>query len=198
MRAVMRKTGLLRLLLEGIRGMFERALLALCRTREIDGIRVHLDESNDALDEAAFEKVARVVHLVSSTWPIWLSRIRRDSRGILIKPVVPTQYWPGSKVCVLNRGEVLGLSEAAVGSALIHEATAAHLHRRWRRPSARWSSRIEAVCVRKQIAFLDRLPRDEWPSVDDTISYLRDRLYRSTGETLRRLVSHASGSDARS
>ena len=100
-----------------------------------------------------------------------LARLRRDIDQILVSPLrtVSGAYIPGSRSIYLSARFVATHSSANVAIIITHEGTHARLDRAGMPLAGRVRRRIEQSCVRQEIAFADRLPRDLYPEVDDWI-----------------------------
>jgi hypothetical protein len=92
--------------------------------------------------------------------------------NIMVKAGIPTQFWAGTQTCVVDRNFLDTASDAYLACALVHEAVHARLRRRGIGSTPHSAGRVEAVCIRDQIAFLRLLPRDEYPGTDRLIEYL--------------------------
>jgi hypothetical protein len=78
-----------------------------------------------------------------------------------------------TRTCYLDQRTVAEYIPPAVASKLVHEA----VHARLRCAGlgsygADLAVRVEELCIDEEIAFAQRLPRDEYPGVDDHLRYL--------------------------
>jgi hypothetical protein len=117
--------------------------------------------------------VGEALDLIHEVAPRRLVRIQRSFRGILVGDLTGSAWWATSRTCFIESRTLLKRSAADTASVIVHEATHARLMEAgiWTWPALR--NRIECCCLRQEIAFVDRLPRDRFPSADSYIDYLR-------------------------
>ena len=145
------------------------------------GVKILVDPHEPA-KAASIAKVGAAIALIAERDP---RRFRRFGRDVSIVALVSGgylgrangAYLPGSRTCYLRTAVVDRYSATNVAILLVHEATHARLdHLRavawW--PPLRY--RMEHRCLLEEVAFVDRLPRGEYPSADD---WRADRLRRS-------------------
>jgi hypothetical protein len=160
-----------RLLLAPVVYAAARLYVVMTRRRLILGVEIGVVD-HDAVGD--WGGVARALVLIESIDPRRLSRIRRDFRYIIVAPVRSHRFWLMTRTCVLDSVLVRERSEALVAAALVHESVHARVNRICTPPE--WNRRIETLCTREEIAFAERLPRDQFPTTDRFIAYLRSRL----------------------
>lgn len=154
-----------------IHAVLLRMVLLMPESREQDGIMIHADP-NDGSFERVYERIAEARRLLERIDPARSRRVRELLGHILVRPNAWSAFFAGTDTCLLDRDLLESRSDAYIASVLVHEATHARLDRRGIAYTPRSRGRIEATCIREQNAFLDRLPRDEYPSADRLIEYL--------------------------
>lgn len=152
--------------------ILERELLLGTRTtHHQDGITIYIDPAEGPFD-AVYERIAAARRLLDRIDPARSRRVRTLLPRILVMKGVPTHFRPGTQTCCIERMFLDTASDALVACYLVHEAAHARLCRLGIDATPRSLARIEAVCIRDQIAFLQRLPRDEYPRTDRLIEWL--------------------------
>lgn len=150
---------------------FERTVIAASRYRVLHGIPVGLFRPRET--EGIWGKVGEALDLLETTDPRRHRRVARDLKRIVVMRHTKPLLLERSATCVLGQELVETKSSALIAAVLVHEATHARVqaHGISYRPETR--DRIEALCVREEIAFARRLPRDEYTSVDEFVRHLR-------------------------
>ena len=112
--------------------------------------------------DLAFQKIAAAFELLRRYDSRRLGWLRDDADGILVFLAAPhrAEWNGGARLVVLEESYVRdpATSAASVASTLVHEATHARLDRMGFRYTAERRARIEAICVRRQLAFARRIP----------------------------------------
>src|SRR5690606_2264361 len=108
---------------------------------------------------------------------------------ILVLPYPSNAYWYTSRTCVLSISVMLERSEALTASSIVHELTHAIIHKKGFIVWPDILHRIEAMCIRAQAQFVDKLPRDRYPGTDRLLAY-----YDQQRATLLNHVTVAAGS----
>jgi hypothetical protein len=88
---------------------------------------------------------ARIVRELARVWVFVLSNARAEYRDSL-------------KACMLDERYIAGSSPEQLASTIVHEATHARLARCGIKYEEKLRPRIEAVCLRRQLAFVTKLP----------------------------------------
>lgn len=81
-------------------------------------------------------------------------------------------FWLATRTGLMERTILESRSDAYVAGILVFQATFARLIGRGIAYTPRSQGRLAAACVREQAAFLDRLPREEYPGTDRNIEWL--------------------------
>jgi hypothetical protein len=154
-----------------LHAILERFLFRIYHEHVQDGITIYADKADGPVDQV-HERIAAAFRLIDRLDPARARRMRTLLPNIMVLARVPTQFWAGTKTCVVDRNFLDTASDAYLACALVHEAAHARLRRRGIGSTPRSVGRVEAVCIRDEIAFLKRLPRDEYPGTDRLIEYL--------------------------
>jgi hypothetical protein len=150
--------------------LLERFLFKIYTPCEQDGITLYADPADGPVEQA-YEWIASARRLLRRVDPARSRRVESLLRNIVVKEGVPTQYWHATQTCCVERKMLETASDALIASYLVHEAAHARLHRRGIETTPRSTARVEAACIRDQIGFLNRLPRDQYPTTDRLIEY---------------------------
>jgi hypothetical protein len=126
----------------------------------IDGLVILYDSDAGATVEA--------LRLIKDHDPIRYARLLRDVERIWLR-VIPTgaaNFEPVTRTCNLDPRFLKSESVEMIASAIVHEATHARLFRCGIGYEEDVRDRVEAVCLRRQLAFAARLPESgqsrEW------------------------------------
>jgi len=109
------------------------------------------------------QRVANALALIGTHDPNRMRRIQRDLSAILVWPLVSpgagAEYHPTERVCALYSKDIKDKHSALVALSIVHEAT----HARLAAIAVTWENiaRIEAICLRQELAFAERLPGGE-------------------------------------
>jgi hypothetical protein len=147
---------------DGLRGLMLGAALRLSDRRVIRGFEVaNLSESNES--GRLFDRLEGVLSMMHGVAPGIVARMRQSFSRILIMPSggASGSYWSFLDGCALGAQHLLKDSDASVAMTLVHEATHARLHRAGIRYRPALRARIEAICVRAEVDFGQRLPNAE-------------------------------------
>jgi hypothetical protein len=150
--------------------LLERFLFKIYTPCEQDGITIYADPADGPVEQA-YEWIASARRLLRRVDPARSRRVESLLRNIVVKEGVPTQYWRATQTCCVERKALETSSDALIASYLVHEAAHARLCRHGIDSTPRSTGRVEAVCIRDQIGFLNRLPRDRYPTADRLIEY---------------------------
>jgi hypothetical protein len=120
-----------------------------------------------------FEKTRAALALIKLRDPRRLARMQRQMPRILLVPQGGEFFDPGVRTYVMDRQVMRSRSPEEVALAIVHESTHARLRRLSLRPYPGDPARIEALCVREEVAFAELLP-----DADRLVEYARDKLQR--------------------
>jgi hypothetical protein len=140
----------------------ERIELWLSRGREVDGLWVG---TREAEPYPALRRVEEALQLIKRHDTLHYSRIIRnlDRVWVHLLPSALAHYNPSLNACVLDERYVLKetMTLENLASTIIHEATHARLDRWGIRYEETLRYRIEAICLRRELNFLTKLPDSE-------------------------------------
>ncbi|AZO45514.1 hypothetical protein EJ076_32700 [Mesorhizobium sp. M7D.F.Ca.US.005.01.1.1] len=115
----------------------------------------------DKGDKSA-DKVAAALHLIQVMDPVRYRRVVRDLKQIWITtiPGAAGQFVRSTSTCELDERFVTGehISIEEVAGAIVHEATHARLDQCGIGYEERLRTRVEEVCMRRELAFAAKLP----------------------------------------
>ena len=171
-----------RVLFYPVRLAYEHLVLAIARTSECHGLPIGILSEKGS--QALKLKVCEALSLIDAIDAIRFARIRRHLRCIVVARSKAAAYWVTTATCLLPDAMVEQQSIAFIALAIVHEETHARL---WNKGVRLWPdqlTRIEAICLREEIRFADRLPRDQYPGTDQLIAYQRERLYNLTSRVV--------------
>lgn len=106
-------------------------------------------------------KIREALGLIATVEPRRINRMRRDVPRIVVWFGGYAGYWAASNSIMLGSRLIRESDPASIAGVLVHEATHARLRNRGveRRPNV--EARIEKLCLREQIAFVERLPNSQ-------------------------------------
>jgi hypothetical protein len=141
---------------------FDRAIVwTMSTSRQLDGLWIGAVCDND---ERALRCVKKALRLIKVHDPIRYDRLLRDLDRVLVGPI-PSQgrYSASMKACHLDSRFVLAktTSPEQIAATIVHEATHARLRRCGIGYDEQLRGRVEAVCVRRELAFARRLPHGD-------------------------------------
>jgi len=150
--------------------VMERILLRLSSTRSADGVLIATDAGET---EAVLERVGAAIALIKARDPLRHRRMTRDLDRVWVRllPGVSGSYRHSIRTCQLDTRFVLAetTSVAVIAATILHEATHARLMACGFDYAEGRRQRIEAICLRREIAFARTLPdgrevreRAEW------------------------------------
>lgn len=141
-----------------MRDLIPRLLRGFLKRRatssDIDGLWV------GASDEELLPKMRNALQLIASHDPVRYARLRKDVRGVWVTqlPGPYGQFEQSDFTCELDDRFVTNSSLEKIASVIVHEATHARLWRRGFGYSENIRQRVEAICLRREVAFASRLP----------------------------------------
>jgi hypothetical protein len=171
-------------------------------SREIDGLWVGTTESKP---HPALRRVEEALRLIKSHDMLNYSRVTHDLDRIWVNLIPSSQahYDPSLNACVIDERYALEetTSIANIASSLVHEAIHARLDRWGVAYIEDRRTRIEAICRRRELNFLTKLPESgrlreevmrslEWLTANDDYysdASFRERRYEGGIEALRYL-----------
>jgi hypothetical protein len=139
---------------------FEEWGLRWSRSRIVDGLWVG---AMGVDDDVVLARVEEALRLIKHHDPIRYNRLIRDLERIWVHllPGNHGQFNAAIAACELDTRFVLADPPEFVAAAIVHEATHARLWRRGIEYDLALRERVEAACVRREIAFAARLPAGE-------------------------------------
>jgi hypothetical protein len=139
-------------------GLIDRIRLAASYGRKVDGIWI-----GDYYSPEHLPCIEGALLLIKQHSPVHYARIVRDLERIWIYLLRGgmAEYQDSLSACVLDRRYVEDwtTTEEDIALAIVHEATHARLARCGIAYTEDRRARIEAVCVRRELALAARLPR---------------------------------------
>jgi len=130
--------------------------------RTVGGMLIVYDADKGGKDA---DKVAAALQLIQDFDPVRYRRIVRDLKQIWITTIASAagQFVRSTSTCELDERFVMGehISIEEVAGAIVHEATHARLFQRGIGYEEQLRSRVEQVCMRRELAFAAKLPDGE-------------------------------------
>jgi hypothetical protein len=132
-------------------------------SRVIDGLWL----GSEYIDkrEAALQRVEAALRLVKAYDRTRYNRLRRDLDRIWVRLLTDgcAQFSPAWRACLIDERFVLAetTDTQLIAAAIVHEATHARLWHRGIGYEEDQRQRVEAVCLRRELAFARRLPGSE-------------------------------------
>lgn len=165
----------------GLIHMLDRLQLRFSTSRRIDGLWIGalLEESEAA---PALCRVEGALHLIKSHDRIRYNRLLRDLDRVWVCRLFGPRasYRHSLRACQLDtRFVVAETSSERIASSIVHEATHARLMRCGIGYEDELRARVEAVCLRREIAFAAKLPNGRQPREDaeDALGWYAERGY---------------------
>jgi hypothetical protein len=116
---------------------------------------------NDKAEEVGLEKIKRAIVLIGEIDPTWISRIKRDARGILAIPMKGEdsmgRWCSDSRLIILDFKSLLELDLEWVAAVIVHEASHARHESRGIQYSENMRRRCEAMCTRAMLRILRKM-----------------------------------------
>ncbi len=136
-----------------------RLMLWLSRSRNVDGLWVGSLESKPW---PGLRRVEDALALIKRHDPLSYSRILRNLERIWVSilPGASVCYDRSLNACVFDERFVVAetITPERIAASIVHEATHARLERCGIQYEEKLRSRIEAVCIERQLAFANKLP----------------------------------------
>ena len=137
-------------------------MLRLSTSRQIDSLWIGNFFKSRADSEASLRRIEQALELIKSCDPIRYRRLLQDLERIWITLVAGglAQFDVTLLACKLDERFVLAetTSVEQISATIVHEATHARLWRRGIGYEEPIRARVEAICLRREIAFSNRLP----------------------------------------
>jgi hypothetical protein len=129
-------------------------------SRSIDGLWIGCFRNENR--ERVLSRVATSLQLIKLHDPIRYNHLTRDLERIWVNlvPGYRAQYRSEFRMCELDERFVLAeaTTPETIASVIVHEATHARLQGCGIGYGERIRARVEAICIRRQVAFTERLP----------------------------------------
>lgn len=139
--------------------LVDKLALKLSTGRKVDGLWIGTMESKPRL---GLRRVEEALELIKRNDSVNYSRVIHNLKRIWVNvlPDVNACYQPSLDACVLDERFVLSetMTLKWIASAIIHEATHARLKHRGIGYDEKLRPRIEAICLRRELAFATKLP----------------------------------------
>jgi hypothetical protein len=150
---------------------FDKLGLAMSTSRHVDGIWIgSLGRSTQEL-----MRVESALSLIRQYSPLDHARVIRGLDRIWVTPALHGvgEYWRSINACILDERYLAdpAVSIERIASTIVHETTHARIERYGIEYSQELRKKIEAICIRRQLAFVRRLPNSA-ELQRDTASYL--------------------------
>src|SRR6188508_1363170 len=136
-------------------GLLDRIQLAMSTSRYVDGIWVGSFRTPSDL-----RRVEDALSLIKQYSPLQYSRVTRDLARIWVFVLsdAGAQYNHSLNACMLDERYVTNSTVERIASTIVHEATHARLERLRITYDEKFRSRIELICLRRELAFVTKLP----------------------------------------
>jgi hypothetical protein len=143
------------------RSLIDRILLWMSSGKDIDGLWV----GTETEAERVLPRVEAALGLIKTHDRQRYDRIVADLDRVWVRLLTTyvAQFSPSWSACFLDERFVLGdtTDAAHIAAAIVHEATHARLWRCGFGYDEEVRQRVEAVCVRREVAFANKLPDGE-------------------------------------
>jgi len=143
------------------RSLIDRILLWMSSGKDIDGLWV----GSETEAERVLPRVEAALGLIKTHDRQRYDRIVADLDRVWVRLLTTyvAQFSPSWSACFLDERFVLGdtTDAAHIAAAIVHEATHARLWRCGFGYDEEVRQRVEAVCVRREVAFANKLPDGE-------------------------------------
>jgi hypothetical protein len=144
----------------GLSAAIDRVLLWLSTGKHVDGLWMGCDSQDNA--EEALRRVERALQIIKVHDPRRHDRIIRDLDRVWVRlvPGYLAEFNSKLRACVLDERFVLAetTQPEEIAVVIVHEATHARLENLGIGYDDGQRDRVEAICVRRELAFAKRLP----------------------------------------
>lgn len=136
-------------------GLVDRIQLAVSTCRSIDGLWVGSWRTPSNL-----RRVEDALLLIKQYSPLQYSRVVRNLSRVWVGVLTHAgaEYKHSLNACMLDERYIANSTPERLASTIVHEATHARLERCGIRYEENLRSRIEALCLRRELAFARKLP----------------------------------------
>jgi hypothetical protein len=137
--------------------VWDRIMLRLSKGEQVDGLWIGAFDKT----EPTLRRLREALQLIKTYDPLRYAHLTRDLKRIWVFSIsTPACFNYRLGACQLNERFVLDetTTPELLGSAIVHEATHARLWNCGVGYDEALRSRIEAICVRRQLAFAKKLP----------------------------------------
>lgn len=142
----------------------DRVALRLSTAREIDGLWVGIAFAGQTA-EPVFRRVEEALSLIKENDRLRYNRLIRDLERVWVRdtPGALGNFSQGLRACSLDREFVLAEATRPelIATTIVHEATHARIEGCGIGYEEKLRSRIEAVCLRRELTFAKKLPNGE-------------------------------------
>lgn len=137
------------------------------------------------LKDAPFllSKIATALDLIASSDVRTFDRMLTDLPRYLVLPGRAARFWCFTNTCELGAALLRSYPVPHIAAVIVHEATHARIRRRGLDTID--PERVERVCIKSEIQFLNRLQRDG-QDVEEWIQIRRDLLAGHSGPLVRK------------
>lgn len=137
----------------------ERLLLRLCDSGRVDGLWVGFFPGK----QFDFQRVEEALGLIKAYDRARYNRLIRDLERVLVIPVsgYVAEFNSAIGACTLDSRFVRTQTLEMIASSIVHEATHARLIRCGIGYEEQERARVEAVCIRRELAFAEKLPNGQ-------------------------------------
>jgi len=141
-------------------------LLGMSFSRFFDGLRIEVFAADREADhEAALRRVEEALTLIKTHDPLRYNRLIHDLERVRVRLLMASwgTYSISLKSCDLDDRFVTdeSISLKQIASTIVHEATHLRLHRSGIGYEEKLRARVEAVCIRRELAFASNLSNAE-------------------------------------
>lgn len=146
-------------LLERIIAFPERHLLRHSKGEKFGGLWIAVFGDNP---ETVLHRLREALRLIEVHDPTRYSRLRRDLKRVWVLRLPSLgSYNSRLDACELNEDFVLAETPELLASVIVHEATHARLRSYGIGYGERTRPRIEAICIRRELAFAAKIPNGQ-------------------------------------
>lgn len=148
-------------------GLLDRLGSWLATSKHIDGLWVGVSPAYEVVNNDSVEtglcRVEEALCLIKTYDRLRYDRLTRDLERIWVRIVehYAGLFTPSLKLCELDCRFVAKRSPDVIASMIVHEATHARLRRCGIGYEENIRARVEAVCIRRELAFSAKLPNGE-------------------------------------
>lgn len=162
------------------RDLVDKLFLRLSNAKSIDGLWVGAFEGKSS---ALLPRVEEALLLIRTHDPVSYRRVTHELDRVWVNLVLGSVaiYRESIGTCQLDERFVRSASLELIASTIVHEATHARLARCGIGYEEPLRARVEAVCMRRQLAFAAKLPNGgiAHKEAADTLAYLSPELFTS-------------------